>query len=356
MPQKIIVVVPGTSGTLLLDQKTDDVVWPDQVTQNPDQLVNLLGGELDVGSVFQSMKGNSYYPALIEAIADATPSGESQKVLIPNNPALEGFLDDLPATSSDVVIGWGYDWRIDCGESAQALATFLGQLDEQYSSNSPEYWIVAHSMGGLLARYVNGNGLSDVAFNLITLGTPHLGAPLALAAITGELPKSVLALFAPGVTDEEIQAFVNLPDYPSTYQLLPPENVDFINGSESISAATEAVESKYNGQSSSFSAMTSFQAKLAIPGPSGLYVIYGNSDDVLDTVYGFTLNDDGTLEIAYSKLKAGDTIVPSSSASFSGWTPKNPSQVFDAGAVTHIELPINQEVQKQVVGWIYPGP
>lgn len=57
---------------------------------------------------------------------------------------------------------------------AQRLAEFVRALPEERVN------IVAHSMGGLDARYAIARlGLSDKVASLTTIGTPHLGTPLA---------------------------------------------------------------------------------------------------------------------------------------------------------------------------------
>src|SRR6266481_9161014 len=57
---------------------------------------------------------------------------------------------------------------------AQSLADLIRALPE------PRVNIVAHSMGGLDARYaISQLGLGGRVASLITIGTPHLGTPLA---------------------------------------------------------------------------------------------------------------------------------------------------------------------------------
>jgi triacylglycerol lipase len=57
---------------------------------------------------------------------------------------------------------------------AESLATLIRSLPDERVN------IVAHSMGGLDARYaISQLGLSGKVASLITIGTPHLGTPLA---------------------------------------------------------------------------------------------------------------------------------------------------------------------------------
>src|SRR5256884_1129347 len=69
---------------------------------------------------------------------------------------------------------------------AQRLADLIRALPE------PRVNIVAHSMGGLDARYaISRLGLADKVASLVTIGTPHLGTPLADAghAVFGRITR-----------------------------------------------------------------------------------------------------------------------------------------------------------------------
>jgi len=65
-------------------------------------------------------------------------------------------------------------------ERAERLAAYIRALPE------PRVNIVAHSMGGLDARYaISRLGLGDKVASLVTVGTPHHGSPLADLAAEG---------------------------------------------------------------------------------------------------------------------------------------------------------------------------
>jgi pimeloyl-ACP methyl ester carboxylesterase len=72
---------------------------------------------------------------------------------------------------------WGfYDWRDPCEESAHKyLESVITRAKEE--SGHPQVHILAHSMGGLVARsYIQGDKFHDDVDRLVTAGTPHLGA------------------------------------------------------------------------------------------------------------------------------------------------------------------------------------
>lgn len=69
-----------------------------------------------------------------------------------------------------------YQWRDSNIKSAKLLQKEIQKIKEDTSR--PKVDIVAHSMGGLLAReYIESDYYQNDVDQLITLGTPHLGAP-----------------------------------------------------------------------------------------------------------------------------------------------------------------------------------
>ena len=69
-----------------------------------------------------------------------------------------------------------YDWRLDNIYTAELLKEKV--LEIKKKTNWPKIDIVAHSMGGLIAReYIESDYYGDDVDQLILLGTPHLGAP-----------------------------------------------------------------------------------------------------------------------------------------------------------------------------------
>src|SRR5262249_14364636 len=83
-----------------------------------------------------------------------------------------------------------------------------------------EITLIGHSMGGLVARYYLESGRFsdrpgfDNVRRLVTLGTPHRGAPLALVRLLGH--DRVVWL-----NPQQVHRALNDPRYPSAYHLLP---------------------------------------------------------------------------------------------------------------------------------------
>jgi hypothetical protein len=85
-----------------------------------------------------------------------------------------------------------------------------------------EVTIVAHSMGGLVSRHYLESGVFSArpgfarVKRLITLGTPHFGAPKTLAALVG---LEGMAFLQP----DQVIRLANDPRFPAAYQLLPQQ-------------------------------------------------------------------------------------------------------------------------------------
>ncbi|HPN96272.1 MAG TPA: alpha/beta hydrolase [Candidatus Moranbacteria bacterium] len=78
-----------------------------------------------------------------------------------------------------------YEWRDSNIENAKMLKTKINEIKTK--AKWPEVDIVAHSMGGLLAReYIESDYYQDDVSQLVTLGAPHLGAPEAYLKWDGD--------------------------------------------------------------------------------------------------------------------------------------------------------------------------
>ena len=73
----------------------------------------------------------------------------------------------------DMVHFFAYDWRMDNADTAILLRQFI---ESDVVGNPTQVKIVAHSMGGLVAARFIADGHGDRIRQLVTLGTPYLGA------------------------------------------------------------------------------------------------------------------------------------------------------------------------------------
>lgn len=116
-----------------------------------------------------------------------------------------------------------YDWRKPIGESVDRLIrTIKAQNELGYN-----VYLVAHSMGGLLAKLaiqeLEKEGVSSLVSRLITIGTPWRGAPDAFKVLSYGEPGlySDIFQFRELFDDKETRDLAM--QFPSVYQLLPSE-------------------------------------------------------------------------------------------------------------------------------------
>jgi pimeloyl-ACP methyl ester carboxylesterase len=77
-----------------------------------------------------------------------------------------------------LIFPFPYNWRIKNEDTAILLKNKIKQVLEETKSSRVD--VVAHSMGGLVARsYIEGTDYGNEIDQLITMGTPHRGAPEA---------------------------------------------------------------------------------------------------------------------------------------------------------------------------------
>lgn len=194
---KCVVFVPGTMGSILFMPDGEEV-WPPtpiEVATGYRRKKKLLRDDLVVGDIIRKVSCFDFYKPLVETFAAV------------------GFKE---GGAGDQLYVWPYDWRRDLELLADRLAARLDALPAGVTSIA----IVAHSMGGLIARLVLETGKCDAKpwfgkiNNFMTLATPHLGAPLALGRILG-LDSAM------GISEEDFREIGADRRYPSGYQLLP---------------------------------------------------------------------------------------------------------------------------------------
>jgi pimeloyl-ACP methyl ester carboxylesterase len=194
---KSVLFVPGTMGSILSTPAGEEV-WPPTPTETVfgyKRTAKLLQDDLVVGDIVRQVSCFDVYKPLIDTLAAM------------------GFKETGAGDRLDI---FPYDWRLDLEDLADKLADRLDAIPAGATSIS----VVAHSMGGLVARLVLESGKFDAKpwFNkidaFIALATPHLGAPLALARVLG-------LDTAMGISAADFRVIGGDRRYPSGYQLLP---------------------------------------------------------------------------------------------------------------------------------------
>lgn len=160
-----VVFLPGIGGTRLYQGTIakDFELWPvaavgDRVRLGllDDGRTPAAGANVVVGPPIDSAMGTDVYGSFYAAMAAAR------------------YRED------DLLFSFSYDFRLD----ADSREAHLDRLDRRIDAvlaktGRKQVVLIAHSMGGLVARaYLRAKGGRKVA-KLITMGTPHLGAPKA---------------------------------------------------------------------------------------------------------------------------------------------------------------------------------
>jgi phospholipase A1 len=193
-----VVFIPGIFGSEL--RRGNDVVWGDVRTPLRDlQRLALPGPTTQATQVIESVivfrRDIVYYGSILKYLRSGL-----------------GYTDD-----EDLFL-FPYDWRQDCAQIAAHLKDFLRHCYARVNARrgtDTKLVLVAHSMGGLIARYCTQVLRGDrFVKSIIAMGTPHLGCPSALEAYFKGADVFPLR-FRRHATIPPLRTF------PSAYQLLP---------------------------------------------------------------------------------------------------------------------------------------
>lgn len=231
-----IILIPGITGSELVDQKTGVKLWPELFPKDKEALA------LPISSTTLSENNDEVAAArviesaqLIKFIPEIGVYGELLQALENYGGYRRGDIDDPQAGGDrDTFYLFAYDWRRDNVESARRLASKIAGLKQRLNRPDLRFDIIAHSMGGLIARYFAMYGDQDVLDQsrpqpdwrgaehlnrLIMFGTPNAGSIDALRSLIygysiTEANKPRIVLFS---SLERATIFTA----PAVYQLLP---------------------------------------------------------------------------------------------------------------------------------------
>ena len=219
----VVVILPGVMGSSLHDRNGDEV-WGTS-------LGSLVKGVLTRGRAARRLQ-------LPQGIGDApAPDGVVATALLPDIHVIPGIWSvsigyermlawfretfDVVEPGQDTpanFVPFPYDWRLSNRASALALKQTIEPVLERFRAQpgraDAKIVFIAHSMGGLVARYyVDVLGGHEITRRVITLGTPHRGAANALDSLVNGISKG----FGPLKIDLTGLAR----SMPALYQLLP---------------------------------------------------------------------------------------------------------------------------------------
>src|SRR5262249_39681906 len=118
-------------------------------------------------------------------------------------------LHDIGYEDKDIII-FDYDWRLSNFENAEKLRNLL---PTKLRTPTDKVDIVAHSMGGIIARiYIQMFGGERQVQNFVMMGTPHLGS----AKVFSEL-KNGFDSWPDGLSGGLVEIQRTILSFPSTY-------------------------------------------------------------------------------------------------------------------------------------------
>jgi pimeloyl-ACP methyl ester carboxylesterase len=229
--QPPVVLIHGLMGSRLADRESGEEVWVGNLSRllfsdyeelaleiDPDSLLP-KPSPLITSGLLDKVVGKDFYAGITQTLESA---GGYHYAEIGSSQA--------PGARNYYV--FTYDWRQDNVQTAKKLSQFIEQIRLDYADTGLKVDLVAHSMGGLIARYYLRYGESDALddnnfdINLhgaervrrvVLLGTPNLGSAGAL--------HSFIEGFKVGTRTMPTETVVTMP---STYQLFPHALSDWI--------------------------------------------------------------------------------------------------------------------------------
>jgi len=156
-----VIVIPGILGSELINSKTGEKVWPsafrtaeDGLPMTPDLISNR--DDLVPGKIIETVKLARLLPEvyvyrdLLDALRTYAGYHEAEW----NNPGPDG--------DKDTFYVFAYDWRQDNVSNARELVRRIERLKETLHRPDLQFNVIAHSMGGLIARYAAMYGNQDL--------------------------------------------------------------------------------------------------------------------------------------------------------------------------------------------------
>jgi pimeloyl-ACP methyl ester carboxylesterase len=249
-----VIIIPGLIGSELVNKNTDEKVWFNLSRSKDDDL------RLPISPNLKANRDNLVAGDIVREIQfiKLTPKIEIYEKLIDvlqEDGFTEGKIDNPAAGGeADTFYVFPYDWRRDNVENAQILLQKLDTIRAKLNRPDLKFNVIAHSMGGLVARYAAMYGKADLTarmarptwkgasyFNSISLvATPNAGATSTLDSIINGF-----SLFGSGKLNLPFVQNLGRADLftiPSIYQLLPhtgtvrvfdenlkPMNIDLYN-------------------------------------------------------------------------------------------------------------------------------
>lgn len=248
-----IIVIPGMLGSKLVDSESDQIVWGafggGAANPRKPKDARTIALPMEEGLSFRELRDTVVSDGALDRISVrlfGLPLQLDAYFYILSTLGVGGYRDELLGKLGAIDYGdnhytcfqFDYDWRRDNVENAQGLHKFIlqkrayvrAEVKRRYGVDNPnvKFDVVAHSMGGLVLRYMLRYGNADMPDDGSAPDLTWAGAPLVERAILIAPPNAgaveALDQLLHGVRFSPFfpryQPAV-IGTYPSLYQLLP---------------------------------------------------------------------------------------------------------------------------------------
>ena len=193
-----MIVIPGILGTELINPKTGETVWPSAFRTEQESLpispdLNANRDDLVPGKVLETVRLARVLPEIYvyRDLLDALRRYAGYRDGDWENPGANGHQDTFYL--------FPYDWRKDNVANARELVRRVERLKSKLQRPDLKFNVVAHSMGGLIARYASMYGDADLPegegpiqptwagaahiSKIVMIGVPNEGSTDAFASL-----------------------------------------------------------------------------------------------------------------------------------------------------------------------------
>src|SRR3990167_10664539 len=337
-----VLIIPGIAGSELYNG--DDLIWADlgEMFINPNDPLDFSDHFL-TNNLMLDENGNSINSIDAKNVIEVIFNLPLLNINIFKD--LHDDLGDSEYVTDQNLFLFPYDWRLNLDSTKDMLNTKIEEIKTQTGADKVD--IIAHSMGGLLAKdYINSYG-KDSIDKLIFVGTPHLGAPKARKVILAGENFSI-----PWLEEERLKELAK--NSPALHQLLPNQKyfdsfLGYIQKSD-VSDPLNYQDTKdflisQNSSSLIMGLAESFWAKnLENTDFSGVDV-YNFAGCNSNTQAGYQLKSDNT-SISNVGYTSGDTTVPLVSSDYINIPDE---KKFYLKKAHHAEMPSQEDVKKAIL-------
>jgi pimeloyl-ACP methyl ester carboxylesterase len=228
-----IIIIPGLNGSELVNSKNQEIVWFKPQRSKDDDLrlpispiLSKNRDSIEPRDIIRKVEFLKFLPELeiYQKLIDGLETRGGYTEGKWDNPTIKGY--------EDTFYVFPYDWRRDNVENARLLMQKIEALKRKLKRPNLKFNIIAHSMGGLIARYAAMYGNVDIPAGklkptwagarnfskIFLLGTPNEGSVEALDGLLNGFSFVGGGFNLPFVQNlSKFDVFT----IPSLYQLLP---------------------------------------------------------------------------------------------------------------------------------------